>query len=129
MRVRSSSCDRQTPSSKVSEPPGESRLARRSHRGHGLGRDPTMRTLIKLGLFACAFAACGHDPSTSPDTHTGNSPPPRIIPGGGIGDGAIDGVVNFYVLDDATQTPIANAAVRVGTLDGTTDATGLFVAQ
>jgi hypothetical protein len=52
-----------------------------------------------------------------------------VIPGGGISGGAIDGVVNLYVIDDATRMPIQGATVRVGTIDGTTDATGLFVAN
>jgi hypothetical protein len=52
-----------------------------------------------------------------------------VIPGGGIGDGAIDGVVNLYVIDDVTGDPIPGATVRVGDLDGTTDATGLFIAN
>ena len=38
-------------------------------------------------------------------------------------------MVNLYVIDDVTRSPVANATVRVGTLDGTTDATGLFVAN
>jgi hypothetical protein len=54
---------------------------------------------------------------------------PRVIEGGGIGDGPIHGVANLYVIDDTTRLPIANATVRVGTVDGTTDATGLFVAR
>jgi hypothetical protein len=52
-----------------------------------------------------------------------------VIPGGGIGDGPIDGVVNLYVIDDATRAPISGATVRVGTIDGTTDADGLFIAD
>lgn len=88
-----------------------------------------MRTLARFGLFACLIAACGDDAPTTPDTPTGNRPPPRIIPGGGIGDGAIDGVVNLYVIDNATQDPIAGANVWVGDLEGTTDATGLFIAD
>ncbi len=52
-----------------------------------------------------------------------------VIAGGGIGGGAIDGVVNLYVIDDATRMPIEGASVRVGTVSGTTDATGLFVAN
>ena len=54
---------------------------------------------------------------------------PRVIAGGGIGDGPIAGVVNLYVIDDATRKPVANAIVRVGSVDGTTDSTGLFVAR
>lgn len=55
--------------------------------------------------------------------------PPRIIEGGGIGDGPIDGVANIYVIDDATRAPIAGAKVLIGTLEGQTDATGLFIAE
>lgn len=88
-----------------------------------------MRRFCRLGVIACVFAACGDDSSTAPDTQTGNHPPPRIIAGGGIGDGAVDGVVNLYVIDDATRDPIEGATVRVGEVEGTTDATGLFVAD
>src|ERR1051325_2158880 len=86
-----------------------------------------MRTFVFVGLFV---AACGgSDSAQRPDGPTGNRPPPRVIPGGGIGDGAIDGVVNLYVIDDATRDPIAGATVRVGGLDGSTADTGLFVAD
>ncbi|HEY5925288.1 MAG TPA: hypothetical protein VIV11_26575 [Kofleriaceae bacterium] len=88
-----------------------------------------MRALGLLGLFTCGIAACGDDSQVTPDTQTGNHPPPRVIPGGGIGDGPIDGVVNLYVIDDATRSPISGATVRVGDLEGTTDSTGLFIAE
>lgn len=88
-----------------------------------------MHTLGRVSLIACLIVGCGDDAAITPDTQTGNHPPPRLIPGGGIGDGAIDGVVNLYVIDDATREPIEGATVRVGELDGTTDATGLFVAD
>jgi hypothetical protein len=52
-----------------------------------------------------------------------------VISGGGIGDGPIDGVANVHVIDDATRMPISGATVRVGTVEGTTDAAGLFVAE
>lgn len=84
-----------------------------------------MRTLALLAI----LAACGGDDSASPDSPTGNHPDPMVIAGGGISGGAIDGVVNLYVIDDATRMPVAGATVRVGTIDGTTDATGLFVAS
>jgi hypothetical protein len=89
-----------------------------------------MRTIllcISAGAIA-AFAACGGDDGNKGVDAPASHPPPRVIAGGGIGDGPIDGVANLYVIDDATRTPIANATVRVGTVDGTTDATGLFVA-
>jgi len=90
-----------------------------------------MRTLTSLALVL--VTACGGNDHQSPDAAPpdsgGNNPPPRIIPGGGIGDGPIDGVVNVYVIDDATRTPVTGAMVTVGTASGTTDATGLFVAQ
>jgi hypothetical protein len=80
-------------------------------------------------LVTALIAGCGDDDAVTPDTQTGNHPPPRVIPGGGIGDGAIDGVVNLYVIDDTTHAAISGATVRVGEVDGTTDADGLFVAE
>lgn len=88
-----------------------------------------MSKSVRLALAACMFMGCGDDAPATPDSYAGNHPPPRVIPGGGIGDGAIDGVVNLYVIDDATRTPISGAAVKVGDLEGSTDATGLFVAD
>jgi hypothetical protein len=60
-------------------------------------------------------------------TACGSNPGPRLIPGGGIGDGAIDGKLNVYVIDNYTKDPIANATVGVGGHEGTTDGTGLVV--
>jgi len=89
-----------------------------------------MRGRILSCLVATAIGACTKEtPNPSPDAPPGNRPPPRVIPGGGIGDGAINGVVNLYVIDDKTRLPVPNATVRVGTVDGVTDTTGLFVAQ
>jgi hypothetical protein len=79
-------------------------------------------------LVAVVLCACGNDHAVD-DGPDGNFPEPRVISGGGIGDGAIDGVVNLYVIDDASRAPIANAEVKVGDQAGTTDATGLFVAD
>jgi hypothetical protein len=76
-----------------------------------------------------AAGACTQEIRNPPDAQTGNHPPPRVIAGGGIGDGAIDGVVNLYVIDDQTRKPIPGATVRIGAVDGTTDASGLFVAH
>ena len=93
-----------------------------------------MRSSIVLASLVAALviasAGCGSDSkSPGPDAPTGNHPPPRVIAGGGIGDGPIDGVVNLYVIDDATRQPVASATVRVGSVDGLTDSTGLFVAS
>ena len=59
----------------------------------------------------------------------GNKPDPRVIPGGGIGDGDIDDLVNVYVIDNDTYAPIADATVEIGTTDQTTDETGLVIFQ
>src|SRR5262249_16837436 len=88
------------------------------------------RSAFLMGVLATAIPACGSDSSpATPDSPTGNHPPPRIIPGGGIGDGAVDGVVNLYVIDDQSRLPIGNASVQVGSVSGTTGGTGLYVAQ
>ncbi|HWO24513.1 MAG TPA: carboxypeptidase-like regulatory domain-containing protein [Kofleriaceae bacterium] len=61
-----------------------------------------------------ALAACSNDAA------------PRLIAGGGVGDGSIDGRLNVHVIDSADQ-PVANATVRVGDTDKTTDEKGLVV--
>lgn len=67
-----------------------------------------MRVLLILALVACS-----------------NDVNPRVIPGGGIGDGEINGEVNVYVLDEANELPIVNATVEVAGEQQTTDSTGL----
>lgn len=85
---------------------------------------------MRVPILVALLVGCGNDVGMEPDGNPAPMPvEPRVIAGGGIGDGPIDGVVNLYVIDDATRTPVANAQVRVGTLDGVTDATGLFVAD
>src|SRR5262249_18593199 len=85
--------------------------------------EKTMRTPIMASLgTAVVLVGCG-------DNHSVPSVPPRIIEGGGIGDGPIDGVANVYVIDDTTREPVAGATVQVGTVTGSTDDTGLFVAE
>lgn len=59
----------------------------------------------------------------------GNSPDPRLIKGGGVGDGAIDGLVNVYVIDNDTDAPIVDATVEIGGKDQQTDDTGLVIFQ
>jgi hypothetical protein len=69
-----------------------------------------MRSISWLLL---VLAACG-----------GNDVNPRIIAGGGIGDGSIDGELNVGVIDHLTYAPIVGATVQVGTAMKTTDAKG-----
>jgi len=56
-----------------------------------------------------------------------NDVDPRVIAGGGVGDGEIDGEVNVFVIDGSTDVPITNATVEVGAKQLMTDATGLAV--
>ncbi len=82
-----------------------------------------MRALsLLLSVLALVVPACGGDDGSGPPVG------PVIIPGGGIHDPGIDGTVNVYVIDADTDLPLAGAEVEIGTLTGTTDATGLFVA-
>lgn len=74
-----------------------------------------MRTLYWLAL--ASLIACG------------NSPDPRVIAGGGIGDGDIDGVINVYVIDNESYQPITDATVEVGGTQAMTDETGLVIFQ
>lgn len=85
-------------------------------------RKTGMRTAFALTA-AIAAAACGGG-----GNHVEN---PMPIPGGGVGQGAIDGELNVFVVDGVTEQPVAGAAVRVGAssdaqpLTGTTDLSGL----
>ena len=85
---------------------------------------------MRVSVLLALLVGCGNDVGMEVDANPGPVPvSPRVIAGGGIGDGPIAGVVNLYVIDDAKRVPVANATVRVGTVDGVTDATGLFVAS
>jgi hypothetical protein len=75
-----------------------------------------MRTFLVLA-FVTSASACG------------NSPDPRLIKGGGVGDGAIDGVVNVYVIDNDTYAPISDATVEIAGKQQQTDGTGLVIEQ
>lgn len=90
-----------------------------------------MRTRLLALSLAAALGACGNDSQIepTPDADMANRPEPRVIAGGGIGDGPIEGVANLYVIDDHTRLPISGAEVQVGSVTGITDATGLFVAE
>ncbi len=60
-------------------------------------------------------------------TACGNSPDPRMITGGGVGDGVIDGLVNVYIIDHDTHVLIVDATVEIAGKDQHTDATGLVI--
>jgi len=72
---------------------------------------------VVVGLGLGVVIGCGGDDPVAP----------RVIPGGGIGDGAIDGRLNVHVIDGRTDAPIAGATVLVGTDEQVTDADGLVV--
>lgn len=86
----------------------------------------TVRLRSSMLLAVCAATACGNTSVSGP-------PAPRLIEGGGVGDGPIAGGVNVnvYVIDDDTKKPVSGAAVRVGgssdpmACSQTTDSTGL----
>lgn len=88
-----------------------------------------MRLPVLFCLVTAATLGCGDDGGDGNVDAAPVTPPPRVIAGGGIGDGPIDGVANVYVIDDGTRSPISGATVRVGTVEGQTDGTGLFVAE
>jgi len=67
----------------------------------------------RLCMFAALVAACS------------NSPDARLIAGGGIGDGDIDGTLHVFVIDHDAETPVSGAMVQVGTKTATTDSKGL----
>lgn len=72
-------------------------------------------------VLACSLAACGGV----------NDVDPRVISGGGVGDGSIEGELNVHVIDSADDSPVSGASVLIGEpgdtpLEGTTDSTGLI---
>ena len=84
-----------------------------------------MRTQLLCVTFLTLLAAACGDVSKPAG--------PRLIPGGGVGDGKISGTLNVYVTDDDTRTPVSSAAVRVGgsadpaACQGLTNSTGLVI--
>jgi hypothetical protein len=80
---------------------------------YGDAYDRRMRGLvIGLGLGLSVLGACSNDVD------------PRVIPGGGIGDGEIDGEVNVSVIDIYSEEPIAGAKVTIGESEKSTSAKG-----
>ncbi len=75
-----------------------------------------MRLFLTVALGAAGLAlGCSNDVD------------PRVIAGGGVGDGDIDGEVNVYVVNSRTDEPIAGAKVAIGETEKTSDAKGLVV--
>jgi hypothetical protein len=95
----------------------------RTRTGFGL---PAFGGPPAFGLLAAALVAgaCGGGRPVP-------SSEPRLIPGGGIGDGPISGRLNVYVIDEDTRNVVSSATVRVGAADelspctSITDSTGL----
>jgi hypothetical protein len=84
-----------------------------------------MRTLLTctwLAVAAVAAVGCGG---------VSGPPEPKLIPGGGIASGKIDGNLYVYVIDEETGNVISSASVRVGASSDPsactllTDSTGL----
>lgn len=90
-----------------------------------------MRKLAIHGaLLSCALAAaCGGSGSGLPNGDGGGNDgrtdgsggdvkpdvdPPKPVPGGGASGNPIDGVVNVYVLEEATDAPVKGAFVQIG---------------
>ena len=77
---------------------------------------------LAIGVLAAAMG-CG--------SVSDNHPAPALVPGGGLGGGAIDGYLNVYVIDADTNGPLTGAAVQVGASSASapcmalTDSTGL----
>ncbi len=86
-----------------------------------------MRKITRVGV---TFLAIGMAAVTGCGGVSG-PPKPRLIAGGGLGDGDIDGYLFVYATDDDTRAAIPNATVRLGASSAaspclaTTDATGL----
>jgi len=81
-----------------------------------------MRKLLGFTWLAAAAIGCGG---------VSSPPPPRLIQGGGVGDGKISGTLHVYVIDNETHAVISSASVRVGASSDPaactvlTDSTGL----
>lgn len=90
----------------------------------------TMTRYFAVGTILPVFALLGCGGESAIVDKINDAAPEEIV-GGGIGSGAIDGKINVYAIDGATDAPIAGASVRIGEaddaspLEGTTDAMGL----
>jgi hypothetical protein len=82
-------------------------------------------------VLVCCLFACG--PSNGGDDVMGDDGGPgsdgsgngKLIATGGVSNAPLGGTLHVFAVEANSSTPIANAAVQVGTLSGKTDATGL----
>jgi hypothetical protein len=94
--------------------------------GRAIGNDGGLDAAGGAGAGLGVDAGGGTGPGVD-----GGSLAPRLIPGGGIGDGPINGALNVYVIDEDTRNVLSSAAVRVGgaaelsPCQALTDSTGL----
>jgi hypothetical protein len=112
-----------------------------------------MKRIVGIAILVAAAGACGGGRAIEPDGGLGGAGgvgpgvdgaggaggpgvdggtlAPRLIPGGGVGDGPINGALNVYVIDEDTRNVLSSAAVRVGAAaelepcQALTDSTGL----
>lgn len=81
---------------------------------------------ILVCLIGCGGTMGGGGGGGDDDDDTGpNMVDPHLIATGGVANSPLGGQLHVYAVEANSSTPIANAAVTVGTLTGTTDATGL----
>jgi hypothetical protein len=76
-------------------------------------------------ILALVLAACGGNGGDDDDGPL----EPKLITGGGVSSGAVDGTLYVHVVEIDTATPIAGAAVLVDGTTLTTDAAGLATFQ
>jgi hypothetical protein len=91
-----------------------------------------MRSTRRLPALLLAASTAGAAGATGVLTACGGDADvvaPTLIPGGGVHDPGIDGVVNVFVIDADSDAPIANATVKVGATEATTDAAGLVIVK
>lgn len=83
-----------------------------------------MRSLVRLVLISC-LGACGGQADDAPP----GGADPRLIPGGGVADAPIDGLLHVHVVEPDSDRPIAGATVTIASGTAKTDATGLATFQ
>jgi hypothetical protein len=75
---------------------------------------------MKTAILIVVLAAC-----TGGDDEGPTNVDPKLISGGGVGDGPLNGTLHVHVVEVDSATPIAGATVTVGDTTVTTDAAGL----